>query len=93
MKLIYADESGNTGIDLENTNQPIFVLGTVSLEHTNWHKINDYFNTRKVEIFEIPDRKQIKSNHDPGGDLGFFTVSPVFEPKNQPVSGVVQYYG
>jgi len=52
MYLLYADESGNTGIDLDNTNQPIFVLGAIFLEHKNWHKINDYFNTRKVEIFE-----------------------------------------
>ena len=51
MYLMYADESGNTGTDYDNKEQPIFVLGSVSLEHTNWHKNNDYFNERKIEIF------------------------------------------
>ena len=49
---MYADESGNTGTDYDNKDQPMFVLGSVSLEHTNWHKINDYFNERKIEIFK-----------------------------------------
>lgn len=52
MKLYYADESGNTGIDLDNKEQPIFVLGSICLEDKNWHEINNYFNKRKVEIFE-----------------------------------------
>lgn len=52
MKLYYADESGNTGIDLDNKEQPIFVLGSICIEDKNWHEINNYFNKRKVEIFE-----------------------------------------
>lgn len=52
MKLYYADESGNTGMDLDNSDQPIFVLGTIGLKDKNWHSINNYFNQRKVKIFE-----------------------------------------
>ena len=51
MKLYYADESGNTGMDLDNKEQPIFVLGSICLEDKNWHEINNYFNKRKVEMF------------------------------------------
>lgn len=52
MYLLYADESGSTGTDYDNPTQPIFVLGSFVLEHTNWHKINNYFNKRKIEICE-----------------------------------------
>lgn len=52
MYLMYADDSKNTGTDYDNKDQPIFVLGSISLEYTNWHKINDYFNERKIEIFK-----------------------------------------
>ena len=52
MYLIYADESGNTGTDLDNPNQRIFVLGSLVLKDKDWHKINNYFNEKKVEIFE-----------------------------------------
>ena len=62
MKLYYADESGNTGMDLDNKEQPIFVLGSICLEDKNWHEINNYFNKRKVEIFEKFQDIEIHTN-------------------------------
>ena len=62
MYLMYADESGNTGTDYDNKDQPMFVLGSVSLEHTNWHKINDCFNERKIEIFKEFKNVEIHTN-------------------------------
>lgn len=62
MYLMYADESGNTGTDYDNKDQPIFVLGSISLEYRNWHKINDYFNERKVEIFKEFKAIEIHTN-------------------------------
>lgn len=50
MKLLYLDESGSTGTDLENKQQPFFVLAGVYVEDKNWHSINDYFEQEKIRI-------------------------------------------
>lgn len=62
MYLMYADESGNTGIDLNNKEQPIFVLGSFLVEHTKWHEINNYFNIRKIEICNYFKDNEIHTN-------------------------------
>lgn len=62
MYLMYADESGNTGIDYDNKQQPIFVLGTFFIEDNNWHKINNYFNKRKIEICSYFKDNEIHTN-------------------------------
>ncbi|MCI8655522.1 MAG: helix-turn-helix domain-containing protein, partial [Clostridia bacterium] len=36
MYLIYADESGNTGTDYDNKEQPIFVIAGVLIDDANW---------------------------------------------------------
>ena len=51
MYLMYADESGNTGTDYDNKEQPIFSLAGIVVEDKNWHKINDYFETEKIKIY------------------------------------------
>ena len=43
MYLMYSDESGNTGTDLDNKQQPIFALAGIIVKDEKWHKINDYF--------------------------------------------------
>ena len=53
MYLLYADESGNTGTDLDNKQQPIFVLAGILVNDKNWHKINNKFNKGKIEILPI----------------------------------------
>ena len=47
MYLMYLDESGSTGLDLDNKNQPYFVLAGVSVKDAKWHEINDYFEQEK----------------------------------------------
>lgn len=53
MYLMYAYESGNTGTDLDNNEQPVFVLSGILIKENNWHDINNYFNKRKTEILPI----------------------------------------
>lgn len=62
MKLLYLDESGNTGTDLNNKQQPIFVLGGFLIEDNKWHEINNYFNTKKVEICDYFKNNEIHTN-------------------------------
>lgn len=62
MKLYYADESGNTGTDLDNPEQPTFVLGAINVTEKNWHTINDHFNRKKEEIFEKFNDIEIHTN-------------------------------
>lgn len=51
MYLMYADESGNTGTDLDNKDQPIFSLAGIVVEDKNWHKINELFEVEKAKIY------------------------------------------
>ena len=48
---MYADESGNTGTDLDDKNQPVFVLDGIVVKDQNWHKVNDIFEEEKVKIY------------------------------------------
>lgn len=50
MYILYADESGNTGTDYDNKEQPIFVLGGLIIEDKKWHEINTIFNEEKIKI-------------------------------------------
>lgn len=61
MYLMYADESGNTGTDLDNKEQPIFVLSGILIEDNKWHETNNYFNKRKIEILPILKDTEIHS--------------------------------
>ena len=58
MRLLYVDESGSTGLDLDNKNQPYFILAGVCVEDKKWHEINDYFEEEKIKI--CPDFKNIE---------------------------------
>lgn len=50
MYLMYADESGNTGTDYTDKHQPYFVLAGIRVKDCDWHKINNDFEAKKVEI-------------------------------------------
>lgn len=52
MYLMYADESGNTGTDLDNKQQPLFVLCGLVIQDDEWYNINYMFNKRKKLICE-----------------------------------------
>ena len=62
MYLIYADESGNSGMDYDNKEQPIFVLAGILVEDKKWHDINNYFNEKKIEILPILKDHEIHTN-------------------------------
>ena len=50
MHLIYLDESGNSGVNLTDPQQPIFVLGALIVPETKWRTIEAEF-IRKIETF------------------------------------------
>lgn len=50
MYLMYADESGNTGTDLDNKGQPNFTIAGVLIKDTDWYNLNYLFQKRKEEI-------------------------------------------
>ena len=58
MFLMYVDESGSTGTDLDNKDQPFFILAGICVRDKNWHKTNDYFEQEKIKI--CPDLKDIE---------------------------------
>lgn len=59
MYILYADESGNTGTDYDNKQQPIFVLSGILVNETNWHNINNYFNKEKIKIWSLFETNEI----------------------------------
>ncbi len=62
MYLIYIDESGSTGNDLDNKNQPFFVLSGICIEDKKWHTINDYFEQEKIKICSDLKNIEIHTN-------------------------------
>ncbi len=50
MHFFYLDESGDTGMNLNDPNQPIFVLGGISVRDKGWNKTQELF-TSKIENF------------------------------------------
>ena len=59
MYLMYADESGSTGTDYDNKQQPIFVLAGILVEEQKWHEINNYFNKEKIKIWNLFETNEI----------------------------------
>ena len=61
MHFFYFDESGDTGTDLQNGDQPILVLGGVSVKDTGWMTtqakfaeiVDRYFDTEVPDDFEL----------------------------------------
>ncbi len=62
MKILYADESGNTGTDFDNKQQPIFVLGGVLVKDTCWHEINWLLDDRKTNIDPYFEKNEVHTN-------------------------------
>ena len=44
MNLIYIDESGNTGLNLKDAQQPVFIMAALILESSKWHKLEKDFH-------------------------------------------------
>ena len=79
MHFYYMDEAGCTGNDLSNAEQPIFVLGGISVRDEGWNEtqkslasiIDEYFGNSVPENFELhaeqllsPDGDGPFSGHD-----------------------------
>lgn len=62
MYLMYADESGNTGTDLDDKSQPVFVLAGIVVKDENWHKVNDKFEQEKIKIYPEFKEKEIHAS-------------------------------
>ena len=52
MHFFYLDESGCTGSDLANEEQPIFVMGGISVKDKGWNKTQSQFSTLISEYFD-----------------------------------------
>ena len=55
MYLMYIDESGNTGTDYKNKEQPILTMSGVIVKDTNWLEINNELSELKRELFGKSD--------------------------------------
>jgi len=72
MHFFYLDESGDTGLDLKNNQQPIFVMGGVSLSDEKWNNtqqtynsiIEKYFNGSIPQGFELHAHELLSPNGD-----------------------------
>ena len=70
MHFFYNDESGDTGRDLQNEEQPIFVLGGVSLSDEKWNNtqqeftriVNEYYEDEVPENFELHATELLSPN-------------------------------
>lgn len=73
MHFFYIDESGCTGPDLNNNQQPIFVLGGISVRDEGWRATNEKFNSILVRYFDgnLPPRFELHS-HQLLNSEGFF---------------------
>ena len=54
MHLIYLDESGNTGVDLGNAHQPVFVLGALLVPEDRWQKLETDLTALADRFFPAP---------------------------------------
>lgn len=70
MHFFYIDESGDTGRNLNDPDQPIFVMGGVNLRDGGWNKtqqdfsaiIGDYFNGNVPDEFELHSYELLSPN-------------------------------
>ncbi|WP_169975831.1 DUF3800 domain-containing protein [Campylobacter sp. RM16191] len=54
MKLFYLDDSGSSGLNLEDPLQPLFVLGGIVIDHTKWEEATGKIQELKKE-YKIDD--------------------------------------
>ena len=57
MHFFYLDETGDTGADLKNVEQPIFVLGGVTVSDKSWRNATDAVQNTITDFFKdaVPD--------------------------------------
>lgn len=64
MHFFYLDESGESGDNLEDKNQPIFVLGGISVRDKGWNKTQENIHSIYLDYFNgnIPDGFELHSH-------------------------------
>jgi hypothetical protein len=82
MHFFYVDESGDTGANLEDPDQPIIVLGGISVRDEGWNATQEVLNRRLSAFFHgnlLADFElHAKDLLSPNGD-GFFDGMPIEE--------------
>ena len=82
MHFFYLDESGCTGADLQCEDQPIFVLGGLSIRDEGWNKTQEDFAALIADYFcdDVPDNFELHSHEllSPDGE-GPFEGHPITE--------------
>lgn len=75
MHFFYLDESGDTGADLENEKQPIFVLAGLSVADKKWNNTKEKIDKIIKDYFDgkIPPKFEVHSNEllSPDGEGPF----------------------
>jgi len=66
MHLIYLDESGNTGTDLKDTQQPVFVLAALIVPEQCWQQLKSDLETSLANFFPKVPLDDLEVH---GGDL------------------------
>lgn len=80
MHFFYLDESGDSGANLNDDQQPIFVLGGLSIADKKWNNtkeqldtiVSDYFNGNIPANFEVHSHELLSPNGE-----GFFAGHPI----------------
>ncbi len=54
MNLVYIDESGNTGLNLKDSQQPVFLLAAMILPESKWFSLEERFLNIVKEYFGYP---------------------------------------
>lgn len=67
MYFLYADDSGNTGVDYDNAQQPVFTLAGIVVHQNQWHGINDRMNDLKKQLMPEYEDVEIHATEIFGG--------------------------
>jgi hypothetical protein len=64
MHFFYLEVSGDTGDNLEDENQPIFVLGGISVRDEGWNATQEVLHSIFIEYFDdrVPDNLELHSH-------------------------------
>ena len=73
MNLVYIDESGNTGINLKDPQQPVFLLAAMILPESKWFTLERLFLNIAREYFgdPLPSKFEVQAK-DLKGRRGIF---------------------
>jgi hypothetical protein len=74
MNLVYIDESGNTGLNLKDSQQPIFILAAMILPELKWFALESPFLDIAREYFgdPLPEKFEVQAKDLKPG-RGIFT--------------------